>query len=62
MRYEQLLLRAASAVTEPLGVDENQLQAWVSDQAIQSRFNFAQTGRWPAGVPVPTAWSFAQSA
>jgi DNA polymerase-2 len=54
-RYEQLLLRAASAVTEPLGVDENQLRTWVSDQATQSRFHFAQTGRRPAGGPVPTA-------
>jgi len=60
-RYELLLLRAASAVTEPLGVDENQLRAWVSDQATQSRFHFAQTGRWPAGAPVPAARASAQS-
>jgi len=60
-RYELLLLRAASAVTEPLGVDENQLRTWVSGQATQSRFHFAQAGRWPAGAPIPTPYSFAQS-
>ena len=59
-RYEQLLLRAASAVTEPLGLNESQLQAWVFDYATQSRFGFAQRGRRPAGVPVPTAWAATQ--
>ena len=59
-RYEQLLLRAASAVTEPLGLNESQLQAWVFDYATQSRFGFAQRGCRPAGVPVPTAWAATQ--
>ena len=60
-RYEELLLRAASALTEPLGLDESQLRAWVAGRATQSRFHFAMTGRRPAGVPVPAAWTFAQS-
>jgi len=60
-RYEALLLRAASALTEPLGLDESQLRAWVAGRATQSRFHFAMTGRRPAGAPVPAAWAFAQS-
>lgn len=60
-RYEELLLRAASALTEPLGVDERRLTAWVADQAIQARFRFSEAGVRPAAEHFPMAWSYPQS-
>jgi len=57
-RYEMLLLRAASAVTEAMGLEEEQLREWVAGYARQGRFYFTRETSWPAkaGVPTIQAW------
>jgi phage antirepressor YoqD-like protein len=43
-RYTDLMVRAAAAVLQPLGVKEKELYSWLMGYGYQIRFQFNATG------------------